>query len=62
MQPQLTVAGLLQSRSDAIGLPLELLSGHEGVERPIISPHIQKTGLALAGLTALALLETPRTA
>ena len=49
MQPQLTVAGLLQSRSDAIGLPLELLSGHEGVERPIISPHIQKTGLALAG-------------
>jgi HPr kinase/phosphorylase len=49
MQPQLTVAGLLQSRSDAIGLPLELLSGHEGVERPITSPHIQKTGLALAG-------------
>jgi HPr kinase/phosphorylase len=49
MQPQLTVAGLLQSRSDAMGLPLELLSGHEGVERPITSPHIQKTGLALAG-------------
>src|SRR5918994_6184911 len=49
MQPQFTVAGLLQSRSDAIGLPLELLSGHEGVERPITSPHIQKTGLALAG-------------
>ena len=49
MQPQLTVAGLLQSRSDTIGLPLELLSGHEGAERPITSPHIQKTGLALAG-------------
>jgi HPr kinase/phosphorylase len=49
MQPQLTVAGLLQSRPDAIGLPLELLSGREGAERPIISPHIQKTGLALAG-------------
>jgi HPr kinase/phosphorylase len=49
MQPQLTVAGLLRSRSDAIGLPLELLSGHEGTERPITSPHIQKTGLALAG-------------
>ena len=49
MPPQLTVAGLLESRSDAIGLPLELLSGHEGVERPITSPHIQKTGLALAG-------------
>ena len=49
MQPQLTVAGLLQSRPDAIGLPLELLSGREGSERPITSPHIQKTGLALAG-------------
>src|SRR5687768_18609493 len=49
MQPQLTVAGLLQSRPDAIGLPLELLSGHEGAQRPITSPHIQKTGLALAG-------------
>src|SRR5688500_12230219 len=49
MQPQLTVAGLLASRSDTIGLPLELLSGNEGRERPITSPHIQKTGLALAG-------------
>jgi HPr kinase/phosphorylase len=49
MQPQLTVAGLLQSRSDAIGLPLELLSGQEGAARTITSPHIQKTGLALAG-------------
>lgn len=49
MQPQFTVAGLLESRSDAIGLPLELLSGREGLGRPITSPHIQKTGLALAG-------------
>ena len=49
MQPQLTVAGLLESRADAIGLPLELLSGNEGSGRPITSPHIQKTGLALAG-------------
>jgi len=48
MQPQLTVAGLLQSRPDEIGLPLELLSGQEGAARPITSPHIQKTGLALA--------------
>ena len=40
---------LLQSRSDAIGLPLELLSGRGGLDRPISSPHIQKTGLALAG-------------
>jgi len=49
MQPQLTVAGLLRSRSEAIGLPLELLSGREGAARLITSPHIQKTGLALAG-------------
>ena len=47
--PVLTVAGLLGSRSDAIGLPLELLSGQAGVGRTIASPHIQKTGLALAG-------------
>ena len=47
--PALTVAGLLRSRSDAIGLPLELLAGHGGLERLISSPHIQKTGLALAG-------------
>ena len=49
MSPQLTVAGLLQSRPDAIGLTLELLSGHGGLKRTITSPHIQKTGLALAG-------------
>jgi HPr kinase/phosphorylase len=48
-QPALTVAGLLKSRADAIGLPLELLAGGEGLERTIASPHIQKTGLALAG-------------
>ncbi len=48
-QPALTVAGLLASRSDAIGLPLELLAGAAGLERTIASPHIQKTGLALAG-------------
>jgi len=47
--PSLTVERLLQSRSDAIGLPLELLSGRNGLARLIASPHIQKTGLALAG-------------
>jgi HPr kinase/phosphorylase len=47
--PTLTVTGLLRSRPDAIGLPLELLAGGGGVERRIGSPHIQKTGLALAG-------------
>jgi len=49
MAPSVTVAGLLRSRPEALGLPLELLSGSKGLERRITSPHIQKTGLALAG-------------
>jgi HPr kinase/phosphorylase len=49
MTPPVTVADLLQSRSEVVGLPLELLSGAGGVEREIASPHIQKTGLALTG-------------
>jgi HPr kinase/phosphorylase len=44
-----TVGALLRSRPEAFGLPLELLAGAEGLDRPITSPHIQKTGLALAG-------------
>ena len=44
-----TVAGLLSSRPEAFGLPLELLAGANGLDRIITSPHIQKTGLALAG-------------
>ena len=44
-----TVAGLLSSRPEAFGLPLELLAGANGLDRAITSPHIQKTGLALAG-------------
>ncbi len=47
--PDVTVADLLKYRWDAIGLPLELLSGEGGLTRTITSPHIQKTGLALAG-------------
>jgi HPr kinase/phosphorylase len=47
--PMVAVADLLQSGSEAIGLPLELLSGRSGLRRTISSPHIQKTGLALAG-------------
>jgi HPr kinase/phosphorylase len=49
MTPSVTVSGLLGSRPDAMGLPLELLSGEAGLGRIITSPHIQKTGLALAG-------------
>src|SRR6266850_472088 len=48
-QPGVTVGSLLSSRPEAFGLPLELLAGAEGLDRLITSPHIQKTGLALAG-------------
>jgi HPr kinase/phosphorylase len=44
-----TVRELLASRPEAYGLPLELLAGGDGLGRVITSPHIQKTGLALAG-------------
>ena len=44
-----TVREFLASRPDAYGLPVELLAGGTGVDRVITSPHIQKTGLALAG-------------
>ena len=44
-----TVGALLRSRPEAFGLTLELLAGAEGLGRIITSPHVQKTGLALAG-------------
>jgi HPr kinase/phosphorylase len=47
--PTVSVSGLLKSRPETVGLPLEVLAGHSGLERTIVSPHIQKTGLALAG-------------
>ena len=47
--PTVSVSSLLNSRPESIGLPLEVLAGHTGLERTISSPHIQKTGLALAG-------------
>src|SRR5262245_19878218 len=47
--PGVPVAALLDSRSDALGLPLELLAGADGISRVISNPQIQKTGLALAG-------------
>ncbi|HVB38407.1 MAG TPA: HPr(Ser) kinase/phosphatase, partial [Vicinamibacterales bacterium] len=37
---------------EALGLALELLAGADGLSRRITSPHIQKTGLALAGFDA----------
>jgi HPr kinase/phosphorylase len=44
-----TVGGLLDARPEALGLPLQLLAGQNGLTRAITSPYIQKTGLALAG-------------
>jgi len=44
-----TVGTLLGGRSDVFGLTLELLAGGDGLDRLITSPHVQKTGLALAG-------------
>src|SRR6266516_4643487 len=47
--PGVSVGSLLHSRPETFGLPLELLAGADGLARVITSPHIQKTGLALAG-------------
>ena len=44
----MNVATLIAPRADAL-LQLELLAGEAGVHHAITSPHIQKTGLALAG-------------
>lgn len=48
-QASVTVGGLLASRPEASDLPLDLLAGADGLSRAITSPHVQKTGLALAG-------------
>jgi HPr kinase/phosphorylase len=48
-QHSVTVGALLGSRPEASGLPLDLLAGADGLTRTITSPHVQKTGLALAG-------------
>jgi HPr kinase/phosphorylase len=50
--PGVSIGALLRSRPEALGLPLELISGAAGLDRRITSPHIQKTGLALAGFDA----------
>lgn len=47
-----TIGALLRSRPETLGLPLELIAGAAGLDRRITSPHIQKTGLALAGFDA----------
>ena len=47
--PGVTVRGLIDRRPDALDLSIELLAGAAGLDRCITNPHIQKTGLALAG-------------
>ena len=47
--PAVTVGGLLESRPESVGLPIDLLAGQRGLQRRITNPYIQKTGLALAG-------------
>ncbi len=47
--PAVTVGGLLESRPESVGLPVDLLAGRRGLQRRITNPYIQKTGLALAG-------------
>jgi HPr kinase/phosphorylase len=47
--PAVTVAVLVGARAEALGLRAEVVAGSAGLARPITSPHIQKTGLALAG-------------
>jgi HPr kinase/phosphorylase len=44
-----SVSALLRSRSESLGLALDVLAGGNGLSRLITSPHVQKTGLALAG-------------
>ena len=50
--PGVSIDALLRGHPEAVGLPLELVSGAAGLDRRITSPHIQKTGLALAGFDA----------
>jgi HPr kinase/phosphorylase len=47
--PGLSIEGLLRGRVESFGLTLDLLAGEQGLQRLITSPHVQKTGLALAG-------------
>jgi len=44
-----SVGSLLSGRPETFGLALDLLAGADGLDRLITSPHVQKTGLALAG-------------
>src|SRR5689334_20317300 len=47
--PGVAVGVLLRDLAEASALMLDLLAGSSGLDRQITSPHVQKTGLALAG-------------
>src|SRR2546423_8208628 len=47
--PGVTVAAVLRDLAESRALDLELLGGAGGLERRILNPHPQKTGLALSG-------------
>lgn len=47
--PAVPVGTILAPRHEGPAFPLEILAGRSGLDRPIRSPHVQKTGLALAG-------------
>ena len=46
---EVAVSILLESRPESPDFSVEILAGHPGLNRLIRSPHVQKTGLALAG-------------
>ena len=43
------VGNLIEPRPEAPDFIVEVLAGHSGLDRLVRSPHVQKTGLALAG-------------
>ncbi len=47
--PAVAVGALLEPDLDAGELVVEIVAGRHGLERLVHSPHVQKTGLALAG-------------
>jgi HPr kinase/phosphorylase len=47
--PAVAVGALLEPDPDAGELVVEIVAGRHGLERLVHSPHVQKTGLALAG-------------
>ena len=49
MPLEVAVGTLLEPRPESAELEVEVLAGHRGLARPVRSPHVQKTGLALAG-------------